>query len=292
VARQDSKRREHQRVRPRVLEATGISVYFGRVQAVRDVSFRAEPGKVLGIIGPNGAGKTTLIDAVSGFVPATGQVSLGGKRIERMRPHRRAAGGLARSFQSVELFNELSTLENISVAGESAARLSLVSGLVKPRHCRLSAQAEIAVEQLGLALSLSRQPDELSFATRRLIGIGRCLAMSPSVLLLDEPAAGLSADEIEEMTSLVRSLADDWGIAVVIVEHHLEMIMSICDEVLVLAEGAEIATGTPKEVREHAAVRAAYLGDSYDDHPQPDARAAAAVPLMPTSAYEGSDDDR
>jgi ABC-type branched-subunit amino acid transport system ATPase component/branched-subunit amino acid ABC-type transport system permease component len=292
AARQDSQRREHQRVSPRVLEATGISVYFGRVQAVRNVSFRAEPGQVLGIIGPNGAGKTTLIDAVSGFVPATGQVSLGGKRIDRMRPHRRAAGGLARSFQSVELFNELSTLENISVAGESAARLSLVSGLVKPRHCELSAQAEIAVEQLGLALSLPRQPDELSFATRRLIGIGRCLAMSPSVLLLDEPAAGLSADEIEEMTSLVRSLADDWGIAVVIVEHHLEMIMSICDQVLVLAEGAEIATGTPQEIRKHAAVRAAYLGDSYDDHPQLDGRAAAAVPLMPTRAYEGSDDDR
>jgi sulfate-transporting ATPase len=292
AARQDGRRREHQRVRPRTLEAAGISVYFGRVQAVRDVSFRAEPGKVLGIIGPNGAGKTTLIDAVSGFVPASGQVSLGGRRIERLRPHRRAAAGLARSFQSVELFNELSTLENISVAGESAARLSLISGLVKPRHCRLSEQAEIAVEQLGLASALSRQPDRLSFATRRLIGIGRCLAMSPSVLLLDEPAAGLSAGEIEEMTSLVRSLADDWGIAVVIVEHHLEMIMSICDRVLVLAEGAEIAAGTPQEVRKHPAVRAAYLGDSYDDHPGLSGRVEAALPLAPTSTYEGNDNDR
>ena len=266
ASRQDRRRHEHRHAEPRVLEARGISVRFGRFQAVRDVSFRAEPGKVLGIIGPNGAGKTTLIDAVSGFVPSTGRVTLDGKRVEHMRPHRRAAAGLARSFQSVELFNELSIMENLSVAGEAAAHMALVSGLVKPRRCQLSRQAEIAVEQLGLGPELSRRPDELSFATRRLIGIGRCLAMSPSVLLLDEPAAGLSADEIDEMTSLVRSLAVSWGIAVVIVEHHLEMIMSICDQVLVLAEGAQIAIGTPQQVRQHAAVRAAYLGDAYDDH--------------------------
>ena len=288
--RPDRRRHEPQHVEPRVLEATNISVHFGGLQAVRSVSFRAEPGKVLGIIGPNGAGKTTLIDAVSGFVPSAGHVTLGGQRIDHMRPHRRAAAGLARSFQSVELFNELTTLENLSVAGEAGAHLALVSALVKPRRCQLSSQAETAVAQLALGRDLAHRPDELSFATRRLIGIARCLAMSPSVLLLDEPAAGLGGDEIDEMTSLVRSLADDWGIGVVIVEHHLEMIMSICDQVLVLAEGAEIAVGTPLEVRRHAAVRAAYLGDAYDDdHSRLENRAEEPFSLLPMGNQERSD---
>jgi sulfate-transporting ATPase len=257
-----------QRVSPQTLEVTDISVRFGGVHAVSKVSFKVQPGEVLGIIGPNGAGKTTLIDAVSGFVPATGQVFVGKRRLDQLRPHRRAAAGVARSFQSVELFNELTILENLSVAGESDARAALLLGLAVPQRCNLSTQAAAALDQLRLRDDLGRRPNELSFATRRLIGIGRCLAMSPSVLLLDEPATGLGSGEIEEMTALVRSLADDWGIAVVIVEHHLEMIMNICDRVLVLAEGSAIAMGTPAEVRRDPLVRAAYLGDSYDDDPE------------------------
>jgi ABC-type branched-subunit amino acid transport system ATPase component len=245
---------------------------------VKNVSFTVHPREVLGVIGPNGAGKTTLIDAVSGFVRAKGSVRIGATDASRMSPQRRAASGLARSFQAVEMFDDLTVEENIAVAADSRKRSRFLTDLVMPRGLRLTEAAEAAVQELGLTAHLGQRPRELSFAARRLVDIARCLSRAPSVVLLDEPAAGLDSVEVNEMTTLVRQMADQWGMGVVLVEHHLDMIMSACDRVVVLAQGEVIAEGTPEQIQADRAVRAAYIGD--DDSRTLPATAKASQKLV------------
>lgn len=244
------------------LHVRDLTVRYGGVVAVDGLSFDIEPGRVVGLIGPNGAGKTSAIDAVTGFTrAASGSVRLGDRDVTRLPVHRRAGAGLSRSFQSLELFEDMSVLDNLYAACDRPGPWAYLKDLVRPGSRPLPAHVLVAIREFGLENALDRPVGDLSYGERRLLAIARAVATSPSVLLLDEPAAGLSDDESRELAHLVRRLAEDWGIGVLLVEHDVDMVMSVCDEVVVLDFGRRICVGTPEEVRGDPAVRAAYLGD-------------------------------
>ena len=276
---------ELERVEPATLVVRGLGVRFGGVEAVADVSLELRAGEVLGLIGPNGAGKTTLIDAITGFVRARGEVCLDDENIERWSARRRACAGLGRSFQSLELFESLSVRENLRVASERRDPLAYLADLVWPKRAPLTPAAVLALREFGLEPDLDRRPEELPYGRRRLVAIARAVATRPSVLLLDEPAAGLDDEESAELGRLIRRLADDWGLAVLLVEHDVGLVLRVCDRVMVLDEGKRLAEGAPEEVRGNEAVIAAYLGEPVEA-PAPDE--AAAVPA-PASSADGDD---
>jgi len=252
-----------QRVDQRALDVRNLSVRFGAVPAVDGVSFDVRPGEIVGLIGPNGAGKTTIIDALTGFVRAQqGEADLGGQALLRMPAARRARAGLVRSWQSLELFEEITVAENLLIASEAETRspMQALRALVAPGRPQLTTAAAAAVREFALEDDLARRPDELPYGRRRLVGIARAVALNPSVLCLDEPAAGLGGTESAELGRLLRGLAETWGTGILLVEHDMDMVMSICDRVVVLNFGQVIAIGTPEEVRRDPAVRGAYLG--------------------------------
>jgi len=241
-----------------VLAAAGISVSFGGVQAVVDVDLSVEEGSLVGLIGPNGAGKTTVIDAVSGFVRSSGRVALDGTDITGMRPHARARLGLARTWQSIELFDDLSVRENLLVASQHPSVWGTLQEIVS-RPAGDAGEANEALELLGLTAVAEDLPSGLSQGQRKLVGIARALVARPRLVCLDEPAAGLDTRESEELGRRLRRLADD-GQAMLLVDHDMGLVLGICDEVAVLEFGKVIARGTPDVVRRDPQVVAAYLG--------------------------------
>ncbi|MFF0011203.1 ATP-binding cassette domain-containing protein [Streptomyces sp. NPDC005374] len=250
------------RAAPLPLHVRDLTVRYGGVVAVDGLSLDVEPGRVVGLIGPNGAGKTSAIDAVTGFTrAASGEVRLGDREVTRLPVHRRASAGLSRSFQSLELFEDMTVLDNLYAACDRPGRWAWLTDLIRPGSRPLPAHVLVAIREFGLQDSLDRPVGDLSYGERRLLAIARAVAASPSVLLLDEPASGLSDDETRELAHLVRRLAEDWGMGVLLVEHDVDMVMSVCDQVVVLDFGRRICAGTPEEVRGDPAVRAAYLGD-------------------------------
>ncbi len=244
------------------LSIAHLSVRFGSVVAVDDVSLDVRPGEVVGLIGPNGAGKTTLIDAVTGFVPlSAGSIALDDRRIDKQNATQRARLGLRRSFQSLELFEDLSVEENLRAGSDQrATRLSWLTDLFWPGRHDLPPTAVAAVHAFELEPHLDQTPDELPYGRRRLVGIARTVASGPSVVMLDEPAAGLDERESAELALLIRRLADERNMAVLLVEHDVGLVMSTCDRVVVIDFGRVIGSGTPAEIRDDHAVRDAYLG--------------------------------
>ncbi|ROO84899.1 amino acid/amide ABC transporter ATP-binding protein 1 (HAAT family) [Actinocorallia herbida] len=233
------------------LEVSGVTVAFGGHRALDGVAMTAEEGHVTGLIGPNGAGKSTLFDVVSGLRrPSAGRVSLGGRDVTGLGPSRRARRGLARTFQRLELFGRLSVRDNLRVAAE-----------LGPERRKADAAVTGLIERLGLGAVADDHVDTLPTGLARLVEVGRALAVRPTLLLLDEPAAGQDADETERFAALLRSVASD-GTAVVLVEHDMGLVMSVCDRVHVLDLGKIIAAGTPEEIRRDELVLAAYLGDA------------------------------
>jgi sulfate-transporting ATPase len=254
-------------VAPKTLDVQGLTVRYGAVVAVEDVSLGVEPGRVVGLIGPNGAGKTTLIDAVTGFTPpSAGAISLDGVDVGRWSASRRARAGLSRSFQSLELFGDATVLDNLRAASDPRDALSYFRDIVHPVQPELPGEVVAAIKEFKLEDDLDRHVDDLPYGQRRLLAIARAVATHPSVLLLDEPAAGLGDVESAELAHLVRSLADDWRIGVLVVEHDMSFVMSVCDHIVVLDFGRKISEGTPDEVRNDPAVIAAYLGDEEAEH--------------------------
>lgn len=253
------------KVAPKSMTVSELSVRYGAVVAVDSVSFTLEPGRVTGLIGPNGAGKTSLIDALTGFTKASGMVSVDGVEISGLGAAGRVRLGVARSFQSLELFEDTTVFENLSVAADPQDVGAYVRDLVWPKIPKFKAGVVRAIKAFDLEDDLHREVSDLSFGKRRLLAIARAVAMHPSVLLLDEPAAGLSSIESVELARVVRQLADDWGIAILVVEHDMNFVMGVCDDVVVLDFGKKIAHGTPDNVRKDPAVIAAYLGQKSDD---------------------------
>jgi ABC-type branched-subunit amino acid transport system ATPase component/branched-subunit amino acid ABC-type transport system permease component len=253
---------ERHEVPPKTLEIRGLRVRYGGVVAVNNVSFTVRPGQVVGLIGPNGAGKTSVIDAVTGFTrAAAGSVRLDGRELLGLSATKRARAGISRSFQSLELFEDATVLDNLRAASDPRDRLSYLRDLVHPVAPPLPGQVVAAIREFHLEQDLSRLVQDLPYGQRRLLAIARAVASQPSVLLLDEPAAGLSEVETAELAHLVRRLADDWGIAVLLVEHDMNFVMSVCDHIVVLDFGIHIAEGSPRQVRRDALVIAAYLGE-------------------------------
>ena len=265
-------------VKPAALTVRGLSVSFGGITAVSDVDLVVEPGRVHGLIGPNGAGKTTFIDAVTGFVKSSGSIRLGTADISHLSVRARAKAGLARSFQSLELFNDLTILENLVVACEKPRPFRYVTDLFWPGRPSLSAAAIEAIRQFELAGLIGKRPDNISFGQRKTVAIARAIAAAPSVLLFDEPAAGLNDREAAELAALIRRVADEWNIGVLLVEHKVDMVMSISDTVTVLESGRTLAAGTPQEVMASPAVIDAYLGST----------AAAPSPSTVTEGVEST----
>jgi sulfate-transporting ATPase len=244
-----------------VLSASGIEVSYGAVKAVNDVSFTLRAGQVLGVIGPNGAGKTSLIDGLTGFAALSGgRVTLGGADITRTRAHTRARAGLGRTFQNLELFDDLSVRENILTALDSANPLRYAADLVYPGRRDFSPAVTATVAMLGLQSDTETIAGDLPQGKRRMVAIARLVAQQPKVICLDEPAAGLSGTERETAGRLFRSLADDFGAAVLLVEHNIDVVTGTCDELIVLNFGQVIASGPTAEVLRDPRVREAYLG--------------------------------
>jgi ABC-type branched-subunit amino acid transport system ATPase component/ABC-type branched-subunit amino acid transport system permease subunit len=259
---------ERDRVPPKVLEFSGLTVTYGAVTALVEANLTVRPGEIVGLIGPNGAGKTTLIDAATGFVkPRAGAISLDGRSITELNARQRSRLGITRSFQSLELFEDMTVRDNLRTAADRRDSLAYLSDLVRPGDPPLSTSAVAAVEEFGLEADLDRLPDELPFGRRRLVGIARAVATHPSVLMLDEPAAGLDDTETTELGELIRRLASEWGIGIVLVEHDVGLVLRICDTIVTLDFGRTIAVGTPDEIRHHPAVIAAYLGEPDDGAP-------------------------
>ena len=256
-------------VRPQTLEVRGLSVRYGGVVAVEGLSLTVTPGKVVGLIGPNGAGKTSAIDAITGFTRVSrGNVVLDGVELADANAAKRARAGLSRSFQSLELFEDATVLDNLRAASDPRDRWSYLVDLVYPRVPPLPGQVVAAIREFRLENDLLRTVSDLSYGQRRLLAIARAVATQPSVLLLDEPAAGLGDVETGELAHLVRRLADDWGMGVLLVEHDMNFVMSVCDHIVVLDFGMQISEGTPDEVRRDPLVIAAYLGEH--DHADAD----------------------
>lgn len=254
------------RVARRTLLVEGVTVRYGAVTAVNELSLAIRPGEIVGLIGPNGAGKTTVIDALSGFTaPTAGRILLDGADITATAPARRARMGISRSFQSLELFEDATVLENLESAWEPRDRLSYLTDLVFPRKVAMPPEVAAAVREFGLAGDLMKPVSDLPYGRRRLVAIARALATRPSVLLLDEPAAGLSEVETRELAVLVRRLAVDWGIAVLVVEHDMSFVMEVSDQLVVIDFGTRIAAGLPEQVRSDAHVIAVYLGEDEDE---------------------------
>ena len=248
-------------------EARDISVSFGPVVAVEKLTFSVEPGEVLSVIGPNGAGKTTFMDAVTGFVTARGVTLLDGTDISKWSACRRARAGLVRSFQSLELLDDMTVFDNLRCASDGHDIRSLFLDLFHPRRGALTPAMVAAIECCHLQDKLEKLPTSLNYGDRRLVAIARAVSAEPAVLLLDEPAAGLSERERSEVSTLIRIMADEWNLAIVLIEHDVELVRRVSDRVIALDFGRVIAEGAPNDVLSSKAVVEAYLGAAPDEPP-------------------------
>jgi len=237
-----------------------VSRSFEGVQALQDVSLELHRHEVVGLIGPNGAGKSTLVNVITGFdLPDEGLVELAGRAITRWSSHRRVRAGIARSFQHSRSFRDLSVRENVEVA-------ALGSG-AGPREARR--RADGLLDLLALAGVADTRAGSLAQGDERRLGVARVLATSPSFVLMDEPAAGLPEGEVSAFAEVVRSVRDEYGAGVLLIDHNMALVMDVCDRVYVLDQGRMLAGGAPDEIRANLDVAAAYLGDSAvrDDAP-------------------------
>jgi len=268
-----------------LLEVDNVVVRFGGVTAVNEASFTAEPGAITGLIGPNGAGKTTCFNVISGLQkPTKGKVRFRGKSITSSPVHRRARKGIGRTFQRLEAFGSLSVRENVRVAFDIHRG---IAGLVKPG----AADVESLLERVGIAAYAEERADSIPTGTARLLELARCLACDPHLLLLDEPSSGLDEAESVAFGELLKDLAAE-GRGILMVEHDMDLVMSVCDSIHVLDFGEVIASGSPADIRASERVQRAYLGYSDVDADAVEAMTGidpitAEIPAVTAQVKEG-----
>jgi branched-chain amino acid transport system ATP-binding protein len=250
-----------------LLAVDDVTVRFGGLLAVHHASFAVQPGEIKGVIGPNGAGKSTLFNVVSGVVRAeAGRLTLAGRDITALAPHQRAAARIARTFQTVQVFDELTVLDNVLVGGHHRTRAGLWAGTLRLARARREevesrrrARAELEFVGLDPVALADRLAVQLPFGRQRLLEIARALAADPLLLLLDEPASGLNSVEVAELERTLREVRRR-GVTLLLVEHNVDLVLRLCDSVVVLSRGETIADGKPHDVRADPHVQAAYLG--------------------------------
>jgi branched-chain amino acid transport system ATP-binding protein len=242
-----------------LLETHAVSVTFGGLRAVDRVDLAVDEGQIVGLIGPNGAGKTTLIDALTGFVPTTGTIRFAGRAIEGLAAHQRARCGLGRTWQSLELFEDLTIADNLRVGAERQRLGGFLADLVHPMRRHDRGDVDYALDVLGIADLGARMPNEISQGQRKLVSAARALAARPRLVCMDEPAAGLDTAESREFASRLRRIRDA-GITVLLVDHDMGLVLDVCNYVHVIEFGVEIAEGTPQQITNDPRVIESYLG--------------------------------
>ncbi len=252
-----------------LLEASEITKYFGGVVALRGVSFEVKEGQIKAIIGPNGAGKTTLFNCISGVLKADrGKIKLNGQSLSGLPPHKRAEAGISRTFQNVAIFPDMTVLENVSVGRHCRSRSEMIrvgirTPSMKSEERNIEARSWEFLDFVGLSSQATKLANELPLGDQRLLEIARALATEPKIVLLDEPAGGLNTRETERLASLIHQIRDS-GVTVLLVEHDMNLVMDISDEILVINFGEKLAEGKPSSIKSDPDVINAYLGEDID----------------------------
>ncbi|WP_017316149.1 ABC transporter ATP-binding protein [Mastigocladopsis repens] len=250
-----------------ILEAKDLTRRFGGLVAVNNVSFSVNQYEIFGLIGPNGAGKTTLFNLMTGLItPSSGQLLYQGAEISQLRPHKIAGLGIARTFQNIRLFAELSALENVIIARHLQTKSSTIKGILglppAPKEEQKSQQKALELLDLvGLSERIDEKAKNFPYGDQRRLEIARALALDPQILLLDEPAAGMNPSEKLQLSEFIRNLRDRFNLTIILIEHHVPLVMGLCDRIAVLDFGQLIALGEPSVIRNDSAVIEAYLGN-------------------------------
>ncbi len=249
-----------------LLKTENVSMVFGGLKAVSDFNIRLGAGELVGLIGPNGAGKTTAFNMLTGvYQPTTGSITFDGKSILGKKPYQVTKAGIARTFQNIRLFSELTVLENVKIAFQSRVKYGLIESVLRiGRYFKEERAIEEEARRLLSIFHLEVLADEtaknLPYGAQRRLEIARALATKPKLLLLDEPAAGMNPQETKELMEMIRWIRKEFGLTILLIEHDMALVMGICERIYVLEYGEIIAEGTPKEIRENPEVIRAYLG--------------------------------
>lgn len=252
-----------------LLELKGVSKAFGGIMACRDVSFVTKQGQIMGLIGPNGAGKTTMFNLITGvYAPTGGSILFQGQELAGMGPDRVVRRGIARTFQNIRLFRNLSVLDNVCIAVDQHVKYSFVTSLLRlpyilQREQDIRNQALGYLAEVGLADKAGAQADSLPYGLQRKLEIARALALRPKLLLLDEPAAGMNPEESLDLAKLIRRLHQRHNLTILLIEHHMDVVMELCDSIFVLNFGLKLAEGTAQAIQTNPDVLKAYLGEGY-----------------------------
>lgn len=250
-----------------ILELKAVNKAFGGVQAVRDMTFKIEKGELAGLIGPNGAGKTTIFNLVTGVYDVTsGEIEFKGKNINKLKTFQVISLGIARTFQNLRLFAASTVLENVMTAAQQHYKYNFfeaISHLGRWRAMEKSTRQESMelLERVGLADRANQAAGTLPYGLQRRLEIARALSLRPDLLLLDEPAAGMNPEEVEQLNDLITNIHKDFALTILLIEHHMDMVMAICPHIVCMNFGAKIAEGTPDQIQSHPEVLKAYLGE-------------------------------
>ncbi|HWR45925.1 ABC transporter ATP-binding protein [Sporomusa sp.] len=252
-----------------LLELKGVTKAFGGIMACRDVSFATKQGQIMGLIGPNGAGKTTMFNLITGvYAPTSGSILFEGQELVGMGPDGIVAQGVARTFQNIRLFRNLSVLDNVCIAVDKHVDYSFAAALLRlpsilKREQEIRDQALEYLTEVGLADKANVRADSLPYGLQRKLEIARALALKPKLLLLDEPAAGMNPEESLDLAKLIRRIHQRYNLTILLIEHHMDVVMELCDTIFVLNFGLKLAEGTAQDIQSNPDVLRAYLGEGY-----------------------------